>query len=107
MTDASGEQVDLAQYVRHDAWLSQQPAHPRRMDRVGGRSCVRYGEREDRHGMDPGADLAAVCEALVGQGDVTIVPIPASGTLFLENTNVHHQRLVLRLIRLRSASPIP
>ena len=43
MTDASGEQVDLAQYVRHDAWLSQQPAHPRRMDRVGGRSCVRYG----------------------------------------------------------------
>ncbi|WP_234782081.1 hypothetical protein [Bifidobacterium longum] len=69
MTDASGEQVDLAQYVRHDAWLSQQPAHPRRMDRVGGQSCVRYGEREDRHGMDPGADLAAVCEALVGQGD--------------------------------------
>ncbi len=38
---------------------------------------------------------------------MTIVPIPASGTLFLENTNVHHQRLVLRLIRLRSASPIP
>lgn len=107
MTDASGEQVDLAQYVRHDAWLSQQPAHPRRMDRVGGRSCVRYGGNV-KTVMEwiPVLTLPPSVRHWLDKG-MTIVPIPASGTLFLENTNVHHQRLVLRLIRLRSASPIP
>lgn len=107
MTDASGEQVDLAHMCVTTLGYLNGLLIPDVWTGWAGDLASAMGDMKTVMEWNPGADLAAVCEALVGQGDVTIVPIPASGTLFLENTNVHHQRLVLRLIRLRSASPIP
>lgn len=106
MTDASGEQVDLGHMCVTTLGYLNGLLIPDVWTGWVGDLASAMGNVKTVMEWNPGADLATVCEAWLDKG-MTIVPIPASGTLFLENTNVHHQRLVLRLIRLRSASPIP
>ena len=104
MTDASGEQVDLAHMCVTTLGYLNGLLIPDAWTGWAGDLASAMGNVKTVMEWNPGADLAAVCEALVGQGDVTIVPIPASGTLFLENTDVPHQRPGRRLVIRWSAS---
>ena len=52
MTDASGEQVDLAHMCVTTLGYLNGLLIPDAWTGWAGGSCIRYGEREDRHGME-------------------------------------------------------
>lgn len=106
MTDASGEQVDLAHMCVTTLGYRNGLLIPDVWTWWAGDLASAMGNVKTVMEWIPVLTLPPSVRHWLDKG-MTIVPIPASGTLFLENTNVHHQRLVLRLIRLRSASPIP
>ena len=106
MTDASGEQVDLAHMCVTTLGYLNGLLIPDAWTGWAGDLASAMGNVKTVMEWNPVLTLPPSVRHWLDKG-MTIVPIPASGTLFLENTNVHHQRLVLRLIRLRSASPIP
>lgn len=106
MTDASGEQVDLAHMCVTTLGYLNGLLIPDVWTGWAGDLASAMGNVKTVMEWIPVLTLPPSVRHWLDKG-MTIVPIPASGTLFLENTNVHHQRLVLRLIRLRSASPIP
>lgn len=106
MTDASGEQVDLGHMCVTTLGYLNGLLIPDVWTGWAGDLASAMGNVKTVMEWIPVLTLPPSVRHWLDKG-MTIVPIPASGTLFLENTNVHHQRLVLRLIRLRSASPIP
>ena len=106
MTDASGEQVDLGHMCVTTLGYINGLLIPDVWTGWAGDLASAMGNVKTVMEWIPVLTLPPSVRHWLDKG-MTIVPIPASGTLFLENTNVHHQRLVLRLIRLRSASPIP
>ena len=106
MTDASGEQVDLGHMGVTTLGYLNGLLIPDVWTGWAGDLASAMGNVKTVMEWIPVLTLPPSVRHWLDKG-MTIVPIPASGTLFLENTNVHHQRLVLRLIRLRSASPIP
>ena len=106
MTDVSGEQVDLGHMGVTTLGYLNGLLIPDVWTGWAGDLASAMGNVKTVMEWIPVLTLPPSVRHWLDKG-MTIVPIPASGTLFLENTNVHHQRLVLRLIRLRSASPIP